>query len=33
MFRCPLDKTKIVALYVSAASPKEVKRDVIPQPQ
>lgn len=26
MFRCPLDKTKIVALYVSAASPKDVKK-------
>ena len=33
MFRCPLDKTKIVALYVSAASPKEVKRDLIPRPK
>lgn len=33
MFRCPLDKTKIVALYVSAASPKDVKKDVIARPQ
>ena len=33
MFRCPLDKTKIVALYVSAASPKDVKRNVIARPQ
>lgn len=32
MFRCPLDKTKIVALYVSAASPKDVKRDEIERP-
>ena len=31
MFKCPLDKTKIVALYVSAASPKDVKKDVIEQ--
>ncbi|XP_068753250.1 uncharacterized protein [Montipora capricornis] len=29
MFRCPLDKTKIVALYVSDASHKDVKKDVI----
>ena len=29
MFRCPLDKTKIVALYVSDASHKDVKRDVM----
>lgn len=29
MFRCPLDKTKIVALYVTAASHKDIKKDVI----
>lgn len=32
MFRCPLDRTKIIALYVSVASPKDSKRFKIPTP-
>lgn len=32
MFRCPLDRTKIVALYVAVASPKDAKRFNIPKP-
>jgi hypothetical protein len=31
MFRCSLDRTKIVALYVTAASPKDAKRFQIPK--
>ncbi|XP_032240272.2 uncharacterized protein LOC116619522 [Nematostella vectensis] len=32
MFRCPMDRTKIVALYVAAASPKD-KKVLIPRPR
>merc|ERR1712150_146038 len=32
MFRCPLDRTKIIALYVAAASPKDTKKSTIPKP-
>ncbi|XP_031568290.1 uncharacterized protein LOC116302991 [Actinia tenebrosa] len=31
MFRCSLDRTKVVALYVAAASPKDAKRSQIPK--
>ena len=31
MFRCSLDRTKVVALYVAAASPKDAKRSRIPK--
>lgn len=31
MFRCSLDRTKVVALYVAAASPKDAKRSKIPK--
>lgn len=31
MFRCSLDRTKVVALYVAAASPKDAKRSGIPK--
>ena len=32
LFRCPLDRTKVVALYVAAASPKDNKKSSIEKP-
>lgn len=32
MFRCSLDRTKVIALYVSALSPKHEKKSTIPKP-
>ena len=32
LFRCPLDRTKVVALYVATASPKEDKKSLVEKP-
>ena len=32
LFRCPLDRTKVVALYVASASPKENKKSLVEKP-